>query len=1491
MTAETYLSRGLDYLGDLGSKLKDLQGFATLAYELIQNADDVPDVSAITFDVCDNVLYVQNDGRFSDCHEIAQRECPWRDDPAKKRRCDFHRFRWVAGGDKREQSGTTGNFGIGFISVYQITDHPEVISAGRHWILHEERPEDQRILVCNGCPSCQARDLPNTRFILPWATDGNSVLRRALRADAVSPEIGNSLIEELERVLPTAALFLKQIRRIEVSRAGTTCKKLERLDDGDSLILSEAGNPNDRVWHLIRGDFSAVATRLKEQHPGRIEEKRQAIVTLALSESVGEVGLICACLPTQYVTGLPFHINADFFSTSDRKRIVLEDDYQSEWNRAALKAAAEALRDALGRLPSLLGHQELWKLLTAVQRVGDEAESGKCERSLTEFWQALKPALPSSSIVFTSNGRWVSAQEAELLLQKDEEPAAPLLTELGMKIVHEDLRPFQSLLRNQAVGVPLHDLRSLCEALVNLGLNRRLSKAEWPVCLQSPGALQTLWRQITRLLQRSQGQRGHVELENILTQVSVVPGRDGALWPCNKISLADSKTVSMVERVDAAFPFLAEVDPEFAALWQICSSFDAHAAVQWLKQLGEQRILQAWKDRRLDLRALFGWLADRRTEILQDEATRETLGKLQIFPSSGALHSLKEVALPGNFDDPLGLAVLVDFAALGGHRDFLSELGARRLDFATYARVHLPSAIKQPDVLPERRRLVLTLLATRLNEIKDDHDARSALASCDLVECQDGLFRKANGVYFDDDSVRNCLGTETVVALIPKEHQTAVRDFYHWLGVALIPRPTDLIGRIKTLTSSKPSPELVRAIQNIFTHLAKQGEMENDLSKLELLCDLQWLPARGQSARWYKPSELYATYQDYLFETQALFLDIPRETQNKSRNLFSFLNIEYLPKPVQVVKHLLTCAAARTSVNPEVYKFLNDNAKDAALANLRGQRCLCIDGDYLEPTQVFWGEHPFGHYRRRLSEDLRRYSELLSRLDVRENAGPSDAMLVLREITSEFGVNNRPVDAEAYAVVMACWRLLERMLESESFEEGELSSLTDVKCVPNSQGILTPPKWMFFENRAGLAKKFEEFLINNVITRPLGAGRSMTVAGVRPLGSAVEVQLLECGDPIEDVAVAERIVERRNHLGRVLESQMRTGETESALRRLEKLRCESTTKLLIRYGLRAFDKYLESEPELVPVVYQSEEERLLVMRRDGQVSWPAIARELAIALFPDEDPGQIAAGLKEALAAESAAEAGHILDELGFARLDTAVSEPITPEAPVTSLGGETCTGTPVTAEPPTNGHSPPETPGEAIKRILGEEIATPTPPAAGLGDELAPGAKGNNGEKGGGTARKQTRPVLRSYIPAPKIADYSQTPEDGEEWRRSPVDEAGIRHVLNHETKHGRIPKEMPHNNPGYDIESRDLSGNVVRFIEVKSFSGQWDRTYAVLSRPQFEKANNIGELFWLYVVEHAESEQEFRIHRIQNPAQKANHFMFDDGWRAMAEKDNTSK
>ena len=52
-TTLDYFGREIDYLEDLGAKLRNLQGFTTLAHELLQNADDVPGVTTFTFNVCD----------------------------------------------------------------------------------------------------------------------------------------------------------------------------------------------------------------------------------------------------------------------------------------------------------------------------------------------------------------------------------------------------------------------------------------------------------------------------------------------------------------------------------------------------------------------------------------------------------------------------------------------------------------------------------------------------------------------------------------------------------------------------------------------------------------------------------------------------------------------------------------------------------------------------------------------------------------------------------------------------------------------------------------------------------------------------------------------------------------------------------------------------------------------------------------------------------------------------------------------------------------------------------------------------------------------------------------------------------------------------------------------------------------------------------------------------------------------------------------------
>jgi hypothetical protein len=61
------LSRAVDHLGFIRQILRELAGYTTLAFELIQNADDIEHATRLRFDIRDEALWVEDDGGFSDC--------------------------------------------------------------------------------------------------------------------------------------------------------------------------------------------------------------------------------------------------------------------------------------------------------------------------------------------------------------------------------------------------------------------------------------------------------------------------------------------------------------------------------------------------------------------------------------------------------------------------------------------------------------------------------------------------------------------------------------------------------------------------------------------------------------------------------------------------------------------------------------------------------------------------------------------------------------------------------------------------------------------------------------------------------------------------------------------------------------------------------------------------------------------------------------------------------------------------------------------------------------------------------------------------------------------------------------------------------------------------------------------------------------------------------------------------------------------------------
>lgn len=173
-----------------------------------------------------------------------------------------------------------------------------------------------------------------------------------------------------------------------------------------------------------------------------------------------------------------------------------------------------------------------------------------------------------------------------------------------------------------------------------------------------------------------------------------------------------------------------------------------------------------------------------------------------------------------------------------------------------------------------------------------------------------------------------------------------------------------------------------------------------------------------------------------------------------------------------------------------------------------------------------------------------------------------------------------------------------------------------------------------------------------------------------------------------------------------------------------------------------------------------------------------------------------------------------------------------------------------------------------------------PTPPPGGgttpPGDPAKPPHKG---------AKPRSR-YITYVVPEPEGAPTppgDAAPSDGV--NRETEEAGGVRRVKWSEEAEGRVVLVMPPNNAGYDIESRNVAdGEIERYIELKSLSEKWGADGVGLTATEFGRARELGERYWLYVVERAKSEAP-EIYRIQDPARKANGFFFDRGWSQESE------
>lgn len=444
-TVGTYTA---NLLGNIRSHLAGLQGYDVMALEVIQNADDAK-AEEILFDITERGLLVRNSGRFTYCGDLNARPCGLA--ASKNYSCDYHRIADVGSGGKLSSGENIGRFGIGFVSTYQVTDHPEIRSSGIKLTLHPE--EGQWFIE----PFDESQD---TSFFLPWADDPNTKARLALGVSHVSPAHIDQLADDLQAVLRNSLLFLRHVRKAEVRREGKLLFGCG-LDRGEAsdLVVSFRPSGEFEKWHILRADAAEAAKRLYEAHPRLKVLDRSTKISIGLRvEQPLPNGLLYAFLPTEQPTGLPLHINADFFPESDRKALIFSGhQHEQAWNEMLVEAAAGELAKDPEWLLNTLGHSHFWQIVDRAYELNSRPVGHPV--CFKRFWERMKATGSKARIALAQDGTYQLPSGVLRTTAALDASQSRALLELGAKLASEDLRSFYTVLGQ--LGAPILTLERM----------------------------------------------------------------------------------------------------------------------------------------------------------------------------------------------------------------------------------------------------------------------------------------------------------------------------------------------------------------------------------------------------------------------------------------------------------------------------------------------------------------------------------------------------------------------------------------------------------------------------------------------------------------------------------------------------------------------------------------------------------------------------------------------------------------------------------------------------------------------------------------------------------------------------------------------------------------------------------------------------------------------------------------------------------------------
>jgi hypothetical protein len=1525
---------GVDLIGQIDANLTHLRGYGVMALELIQNADDAG-ATEVSLDISERALIIHNNAEFKSCPDPQSDNGCAGIGKNSEDMCDWHSFGLIASGAKSQRSVTSiGRFGLGFTSVYQITDNPEVECSGIKVIIEPDKDK----IIWKNVPASEG-----TTFTLPWASDSDAPVRRRLKnVGVVTKDALPKISSEINETSSESLVFLKNLEKISILNNGKVKSIYTReiIPNRNTLRIIHQPTGKAREYFYVSADIANSLGFLELKFARDLGEKnRRHGIDIAIPRDFdsSKSGLIYAYLPTERSTLMPMSINGDFYPDSSRKDVILNrdsgNDAFSEWNRAIIENCADLFSQYLEEIYLFLGYKNFWKLVQSVfdlnQRI--DAYGSDISNCFAAFWNKFGLKCGALPIIPIEGNEALSKsiQNAYLLEGDDVKEKREAVEILGIPApTHRIQKHFEIL---KELGIEEIDFNVVIEAL---------SKASWvqkpqEKILSSDPEMKNVYMPVYTLLE------SHIPRETAsliyrdslvkYKSLPVLVTQSGRLSMPRDIYFTENSGIqNLAIEVDSQIMFLNEELMRYSRIKGSCKEFRTEDAVILVKKALDQDQAPSFpKMKKIHnlLTIIIGGKSPSDYDL-------ENLRQLRVWPTTdGTLINAVEGMIPGDFLDPLGNADIIDVSKLEKKTTaFLVDvLKVKILSLESYVDEILPKVFSSPSngISSDSYQRLLEELSKQHKKF-ESKELVSKMQSLLFIPTEYGGFSKilncAVGSKLDKAKLSGIFESWVAADFLPDSK--VVQQFLGVLGLRTTPDVRNLELALRKLTSEVQNVQNRQKVIRVLDYLIdkRNNYSDSEISTFfSLFSTTGFMPAKADFEFWYSPEDLLSPEVEDMVHSQnhLKILDLCGVEINSIDTFIQKSGVKTEPEVNDVIFHIKSCADSGIPASPRTLKFLNKAAARKTdlqtiekLKSLRDVAFLESPLGNVRPANLYKELYKVGApWAYVLPKTFYKFPDLIDALGIKHSPEAEDLVGILTQIrSSHLKLGASAITEDNLKGYLQCWELLNQLCKQESITEFELIELKDSSLFLNQNRefrdrdslIIADSEWFLKEFGAEFG---DYFVLDDHVFSDI-----LEILEFRYLSENIEATLSTIEEPII----------RHENLKK--EISLRAGNITAALANMESSSKNSTTwtsldvyqvkSIFVEWAL-SFGDEVRSVTKPGNVFADFPNRKLYVTQYltegDSEFNWERIFKELFDQLFPSESNENLSGSVAvvAGVMARSPERGLQYLQDIGRAITPREASIDFS-EANVEEIDlntyGDDIQSDAMSFHSDSVGGSVPQEYEKQVSEDQGEAGESSEESQTNL---KIPGLKSSehrdrnqnlsSQDSSMNHPRAETPP--RNTLDRPRPTGNSQSSNSyNREIReayiyaqREPSEEAkevqktkmyseslSRKIVMEHERSEGREPEEMSGNNVGYDIESKEPNGDI-RFIEVKSTKSLWGGDGITLSFSQLNLAYIKKDAFWLYVVENIGSANP-RIYKIQNAAKHIRGFKLNDAWKEIA-------